>query len=604
MVRGRLRAAVEYLYRTAGPPDSGDSTDAQLLLRFVGQRDEAAFAAVVRRHGPLVLGVCRRILGDAHEAEDAFQATFLVLARKAGSIGKRGSLRSWLYGVARRTAVRARAGVRRRRALEGEATEASVPDATGAAAWRDLRPVLDEEVNRLPDRYRSAVLLCYLEGKTLAEAAEDLGCPRGTVAARLARARNRLRRRLTARGLALSAGLMSAAALPEITRAAVRTELVDSTSCAAALFAAGRPTTGQSIPGQVAVLAEGVMRTMSTTKLRAVCGLMLAAAAACLGIGVLAYQARATGEKDTPPEPAAPQQVEDRPKGPLRLTLEGPVRPVLLDRELNGPLPLRLWLENVSGEPLVVCLPVDGSMYLERDPRYVFRLTSRGGRALVPKDPQDCEWHNPLNKGDFITLKPGQMREVLGRVGAFGQLYASMYENLAPGEYRLTATYLLKGGCKLANIPPGPTGARTAALYGQAWRGEATSNAVTIRFARPPGTARLLDVLRGKGDGQVTAAEAVLVLGGRRDGRGLEPTLRSLADGPVEVRRAAAFALRHYAAAYSVGQLKDPTIIPDRLFEALRRATDDPDREVRQTAAISLRFAREYLAAVKSKKGR
>src|SRR5262249_48128930 len=156
--------------------------------------------ALVRRHGPLVLGVCRRVLRDRHAAEDAFQATFLILLRRARSLDRRGSVASWLYTVAYHVALRARADAARR---PPPARPVPQPPEAG---WADLQPVLDEELGRLPDSYRAVVVLCYLEGKTNVEAARLLGWPVGTVKGRLARARDLLRARLTRRGITLSAG--------------------------------------------------------------------------------------------------------------------------------------------------------------------------------------------------------------------------------------------------------------------------------------------------------------------------------------------------------------------------------------------------------------
>src|SRR5262249_3651131 len=159
--------------------------------RFARLRDEDAFAELVRRHGPLVLGLCRRVLGDWHDAEDAFQATFLVLAKNAASLRWPEALGPWLYGVALRTARKGRARAARRRSCE---RQAAAPEAVSAAdpTGRDLRPLLDEAVGGLPEKYRVPVVLCYLKGRTVAEAARQIGCPRGTVATRLAWARRRL----------------------------------------------------------------------------------------------------------------------------------------------------------------------------------------------------------------------------------------------------------------------------------------------------------------------------------------------------------------------------------------------------------------------------
>lgn len=184
-------------------------TDAELLDDFVTHGDEGAFAALVRRHGPMVLGVCRRVLGNAHDAEDAFQSTFLVLVRKAGSIQHGNLLNNWLYGVACRTAARVKARTGRWRAMHQTEMEVHAVAPENDLVWKDLRPVLDQEVCRLPDRLRAAVVLCYLEGKSQEQAARVLGCPRGSVAGWLARARNLLHARLTRRGVFVSAGVLT-----------------------------------------------------------------------------------------------------------------------------------------------------------------------------------------------------------------------------------------------------------------------------------------------------------------------------------------------------------------------------------------------------------
>jgi RNA polymerase sigma factor (sigma-70 family) len=190
--------------KAGGSPGDGTaetSSDAQLLRRFAQHRDEAAFAALVERHGPLVLAACRRVLGTVQDAEDAFQATFLVLARKAATIRDPNLLGNWLYGVASRIARKARASLNRRRRHEKRARLLSLSQAPPAVESNDLRPLLDQELSRLPERHRAAVGLCYLEGKSNAEAARLLRCPTGTVKGRLARARELLRRRLVRRGL-------------------------------------------------------------------------------------------------------------------------------------------------------------------------------------------------------------------------------------------------------------------------------------------------------------------------------------------------------------------------------------------------------------------
>jgi RNA polymerase sigma-70 factor (ECF subfamily) len=187
-----------------------DPTDEELLGRFATSGEEAAFAELVRRYGPMVLGVCRRVLTAEHDAEDSFQATFLVLARRAGAIHKREAVGSWLYGVAYRIAARARADAARRRKHEGQVSPVAGPDPFEEMAWRELRPVLDEELARLPAKYRNPLVLCYLQGLTNTEAARELGWTKGTVSGRLARARDMLRSRLARRGLALTSAVLIA----------------------------------------------------------------------------------------------------------------------------------------------------------------------------------------------------------------------------------------------------------------------------------------------------------------------------------------------------------------------------------------------------------
>ena len=186
-------------------PTPGDSrTDGQLLERFGGGHDDAAFAALVRRHGPMVMGVCRRALHNEQDAEDAFQATFLVLARKAACISKRESIGGWLHSVAYRLALRAKGRAERRGRVQKPLTDPLVDarglDPADAAAWREFPRALDAALDDIPEKYRTAFVLCHLEGRTCAEAAEHLGCPRGTVQSRTGRALERLRALLAQRG--------------------------------------------------------------------------------------------------------------------------------------------------------------------------------------------------------------------------------------------------------------------------------------------------------------------------------------------------------------------------------------------------------------------
>src|SRR6516165_6257561 len=192
MPTGRKSEVIQH--PDAAPPARGGEalSDGQLLEDYLGRRNEAALAALVHRHGPMVWGVCRRVLRHYHDAEDAFQATFLVFVRKAASISSRELLANWLYGVAQQTALKARVTTAKRKERERQVTEMPELAVAEQDLWHDLQPLLDEELSRLPDNYRAVIVLCDLEGKTRKQAARQLGVPEGTVAGRLARARTLL----------------------------------------------------------------------------------------------------------------------------------------------------------------------------------------------------------------------------------------------------------------------------------------------------------------------------------------------------------------------------------------------------------------------------
>ena len=258
---------IEHLRRALLQDDAGP-TDAQLLASFVEHRDQAAFAAIVKRHGRLVWNVCRRIL-DLHDTEDAFQATFLVLCRKAASIRRREMLASWLYGVAYQTALQARRTAARRRAREKQAVDMPEP-AVKQDLWNDLQPLLDRELSCLPDGYRVVLLLCDLEGKTRKEAARQLDLPEGTIASRLARARAMLAKRLGRHGVAVSGGALAGLLPQEAVSAAVPTSVVSATIKVATVFAAGQAAATGVTSVKVTALTEGVVRAMFLSKLKTV----------------------------------------------------------------------------------------------------------------------------------------------------------------------------------------------------------------------------------------------------------------------------------------------------------------------------------------------
>jgi RNA polymerase sigma factor (sigma-70 family) len=275
--------------------------DAVMLDRFVRCRDEAAFAALVERHGPLVLGVARRLLGDAHAAEDVFQAVFLVLARKAGTLRRPEALAGWLHGVARRLSLKARAAAAARKACESRRPAnpaATAADPLDELTARELLTILDEELGRLPEVYRLPLLLCCVEGRTQEEAARQLGCTPGSLKGRLERGRDRLHARLVRRGLTLSAALATLAA--SRVAAAPLPGLSAATSAAALAFAAGSKfPAGVSAPALA--LAKAGLRGLAATKGTAVLALVLAGGLLAAGTGTLARQ---TLVGQTPPMPS------------------------------------------------------------------------------------------------------------------------------------------------------------------------------------------------------------------------------------------------------------------------------------------------------------
>jgi RNA polymerase sigma-70 factor (ECF subfamily) len=283
----------------------GMLSDGQLLDRFVERRDASAFEAIVERYGPLVWGICRRALRHHHDAEDAFQATFLVLARKPASVMLREKLGNWLYGVAFQTAMKARATRAKRRMLELPAREMTEPEALPDEHADELLSRLDREVARLPEKYRLPIVLCELEGKTHRKAAEQLGWPVGTVSGRLSRARALLASRLSCPSTPLTAEALGVLLALDVARPDVPPELVRSTAQAASLSTAG--TAAGVVSAQVAALTGEILKTMLLDKLMLATTMLLVALAISVGAANLTYRAYAT-------EPANPKKGSENPE--------------------------------------------------------------------------------------------------------------------------------------------------------------------------------------------------------------------------------------------------------------------------------------------------
>jgi RNA polymerase sigma factor (sigma-70 family) len=300
-----MNATLRHLHRAALLQGGAALTDRQLLDRFLAARDGDAFAALLRRHGPMVLAVCQRVLGDRHEAEDAFQATFLVLARKAASLRGPLPLGGWLHAVAYRTSLKARTTMARRRARERRAAVPVAAEAARPEEREEMLHLLDQELNRLPDKYRVPLVLCELQGRGRKDAAAQLGIPEGTLSSRLAQAKKLLAERLTRRGAALTAGGLAAALAPESGAAAVPPALVSATVGAALRVVAGGSLAAGVVSAHVLTLTEGVMKAMLLNKLKA-CGAVALVLLASAGAGGLLYQpAAAQPEKPRPTTRAA-----------------------------------------------------------------------------------------------------------------------------------------------------------------------------------------------------------------------------------------------------------------------------------------------------------
>lgn len=286
---------------------AASSQDAELVRAFADRRDTVAFAEVVRRHGPMVLGVCRRVLGNSSDADDAFQATFLVLIRKAATLRHADRLAGWLHQVALRTSRKLRAIRASRRGREHQIVDVPAGESTADFIWRELRPIFDEEVSRLPDRLRLPAVLCFLEGCSKAEASRRLGWPEGTLSGRLQRAREWLRARFTARGLGLSSGALAVALFDAVEAAAVSEVLIEST-LQQAMF---KP----AVSAGIRALADGVTQAMLLSKVKAVAASVLVVGAIGTGTGVLLVPGNESDHlvasepaKSSPPPKDGPKQ--------------------------------------------------------------------------------------------------------------------------------------------------------------------------------------------------------------------------------------------------------------------------------------------------------
>jgi RNA polymerase sigma factor (sigma-70 family) len=314
MPTSQMKPVIQQLCQAALLRERAALSDAQLLECFIANREEAAFETLVRRHGPMVLGVCRRLLRCSHDVDDAFQATFLVLVRKAACVVPRELLPNWLYGVAYQTAVRARSVTARRHRRERQVTEMVEAQAVPPSPWQELQPLLDQELSRLGDKYRVAVVLCDLEGKTRKAAAQLLGLPEGTLSSRLGRGRTLLARRLARHGRLLSGGSLAALLSERAAAGAVPLSLAVSTVKAASSFAAGKAAAASMVSATAAALTEGVLQAMFLTKLKKAGAVLLVLFAIVLAGGFRQYLAAGHGPTIPPDGVANANRQVDLPK--------------------------------------------------------------------------------------------------------------------------------------------------------------------------------------------------------------------------------------------------------------------------------------------------
>ena len=303
-----MHAAIRELGTLFAEGAVGMVSDGHLLDRFAGRRDASAFEGIVERYGPLVWGVCRRVLRHHHDAEDAFQATFLVLARRAASVMPREKLGNWLYGVAYQTAMKARATRAKRRVRERPAREMTEPEAVPDEHADESLSRLDREVARLPEKYRLPIILCELEGKTHRQAAEQLGWPVGTVSGRLSRARALLASRLSRPGMPLTVGALAFLFAHDVAQAGVPPGLVRTTAQAASLSTAGKAVTAGVVSARVTALTGEVLKTMLINKLTLTTAMLLLAVALAAGGSSLNYRAHASEPANQKNEPEKPNE--------------------------------------------------------------------------------------------------------------------------------------------------------------------------------------------------------------------------------------------------------------------------------------------------------
>jgi RNA polymerase sigma factor (sigma-70 family) len=371
MATAQLNTLVRYVHKLVAGNGSLQRTDRQLLDDFSARRDEAAFASLVARHGPMVLRVCRRALNHEQDAEDAFQATFLILARKSGSIRKPEALAEWLHGVAYRTALEVKRSAARRRGQEARLWNV-MRKAAISPTWDDVQGVLDEEIQRLREPYRAAFVLCVLEGKSGPQAAAELGVKEGTVWSRLGRARQLLQQRLARRGIQLAAVLAALSVVEGAGRAGVSASLAQTTMRFGLLVAAGHLAAGV-IPTHIAALAAGVTRAMFVSKAKIAIATLFAACLFTAGAGMGALRALAANAEESAPAAKTTSQSSDEADPAKTASKDAiPFSGRVLDPDGKPVTDAKLYVLYTSGFDIPRPLPVSAAC--DADGRFQFSI--------------------------------------------------------------------------------------------------------------------------------------------------------------------------------------------------------------------------------------
>ncbi len=460
------RSEVLHYLRTAIHQEGeAEVTDGQLLGRFVTDRDESAFACLVRRHGPMVWAVCRRVLRHEQDAEDAFQATFLVLARKAASVRPRGMVANWLYGTARRTALKGWVAATRRATHERQVSVLPEPAAEVQVLWDDWKPFLDRELSLLPDRYRAAVVFCDLSGRTRKEAARHFGVPEGTVVGWLTRGRALLAKRLVRRGFAITSGSLAAGLAQQAASASVPVTVVLGTIQVVRSGAAGQAA--GVLSARVAGLAEGVVRAMLLTKLKQVAAVLAVLATVALGFGVLggsrsagkpatrAEHSTGGAENSSAPVPAEkipPVEWHEKHKEPKVSDLQVDVVPASKVIRTSTGLLLPVKITNHSSRDILVKLAHEkGTVW----PSIYASVTPEQAASAKPFRPIFLFGQAPDKARDEATIPKGKSLDLELRMDLAADSTGFVnppLEPLLPGTYKLRLLLVFEAGGTLQYV--------------------------------------------------------------------------------------------------------------------------------------------------------